>query len=116
MSVKVLNKRRVDLLSLINNCHQNFRYTHGWMRFGRLKAFNSINIYCALWTGKNQILKTRTTNMESGTRELWPFFFKMPMDETGNFFLPINIVTLTFVDFFKEPISSISSNISETHT
>ena len=32
--------------------------------------------------------------MEIQTRELWPFAFKMSMDETGNIFTPVNIVTL----------------------
>ena len=47
-----------------------------WMRFGRLEAFNSINIV----QRKSQFLKTRTINMESRTRELWPFAFEMAMD------------------------------------
>ena len=85
------------------------------MRFGRLKAFKSMNIVpCG--QGKNQFLKTRTTDMESRTRELWPFAFKLPMDYTGNFFIPINIVTLAFVDFFKESTSNISEMQLEVHT
>ena len=30
--------KRVDLLSLKNNCLQSFRYTRAWIRFGRLEA------------------------------------------------------------------------------
>ena len=50
-----------------------------------------------LGTGKSQILTTRTTNMESQARKLWPFAFafKLPVDQAGSFFIPINIVTLT---------------------
>ena len=37
------DSRGVDLLSLLKNCQQNCRYTHRSV-FGRLKAFDSINI------------------------------------------------------------------------
>ena len=84
------------------------------MRLGLLQVFNSINIVpCG--QGKAKFLKQEPRTW-SRTRELWLCAFKMPMDETGNFFVPINIVTLTFVNLLKESTSNISSNISEIHT
>ena len=84
------------------------------MSFGYLEAFNPINIVpCG--QGKAKFLNK---NQEHGAEceNFGPLPIKMPIDQTGNFFIPINIVTLTYVDFFKESASNISSNVSEIHT
>ena len=81
-----------------------------WMRFGHLEEFNSILCLAPCGQGKAKFLKQEPRTWRART---WPFAFKMLMDKTGNFFIPIDIVTLTFVDFFKESTSNISSNISE---
>ena len=90
------------------------------MRFGRgrLEVFNSVNIVpCG--QGKVKLVKQEPrTWMESRTRELWPFAFKMPilMDQTGNFFIPKNIVTLTYLWTSSKNPHQISAQVSVKFT
>ena len=102
--------KRVDLLRLMNNCQQqSCRYTHGsvlvvWKPL-------TLNKYCALWTEKSQILKTRTTNIAE-RENFGPLPLKCQWIIQATFYLNKHL-TLTFVDFFKESTSIINSNISE---
>ena len=84
------------------------------MRFGRLEAFNSINIVLCGQRKANYFLKQEQRTWRAERENFGPLPFEMPVDYTGIFFIPMNrIVTLTTVAFFKESTSNISSNISE---
>ena len=77
VSVKILKFwcKRVDLLILKNNCKEISGDTC-MSAFWSFRCFTSINIVpFGQRTGKSQILKTRTTNMESQMQGVWLFAY-----------------------------------------
>ena len=79
------------------------------MCFGRLEAFNSINtVTCG--QGKAKFLKQEARTWRAERDNFDPLPLKKCQWIRQATSIPINIVTLTIVDFFK---SNISTNISE---